>query len=593
MKLKNEIAGILSLKSLVFVLACSLIYYFYVKRSITHQVRTHLESIAEHKQKNIESFLDKRLEELTLLKSLSVIEENLHFYHRSDEQTFLHPLSNAIEEYARTISNVKRIHVANLEKTIIASTDSSFIGKKKHQLQKNKPNPYSGFYILNGDPILKLSTNVSHAGSDVGYITVEYFARELKEIAIDYFGLGETGETIIITKNIKGTPIYLMPLRFHKHGQYKKINLKADEASEKAISGQEGFFDDVYDYRGERVLAITRIIPKINWGIVIKQDRREGLANLAIIQQMSMWLALAAIVILVITSFIFANYLVRPITNLINTAVSISQGDLSKRVTINRKNELGILANAFNLMTDKITLAKDDLEQKIKALNESNDSLNRFAYIVSHDLKAPLHSITALSDLFLSDKKEHLDEEGKMMLEMLKLKSDHMQQLIDGILQYSRIGNCAGDDELTDLTKITENVIQNLNENKNIKFITDKLPILLINKTCIMQVIQNLISNAVKYMDKPEGIIHIKYFAEEKYHTFTVADNGPGIPSKYHNTVFEIFNTGSQEKTADSTGVGLAIVKRIIESYNGKIWIESTPGEGTSFYFTLPINEKS
>lgn len=226
----------------------------------------------------------------------------------------------------------------------------------------------------------------------------------------------------------------------------------------------------------------------------------------------------------------------------------------------------------------------------IKEAESINCELEDFAYIVSHDLKAPLRGIKTLVDWISTDYEDKLDTEGKEQLDLLSSRVERMHNLINGILQYSRIGRMKEERVRVDLNKHVPEIIDMIAPPENIAItIENKLPVVECEQTRVCQVFQNLLSNAVKYMDKPEGRIKIGCIEENGCWKFSIADNGPGIEEKYHHKIFQIFQTLSARDDFESTGVGLTLVKKIIELYGGKVWIESKVGQGSTFFFTLPM----
>lgn len=242
---------------------------------------------------------------------------------------------------------------------------------------------------------------------------------------------------------------------------------------------------------------------------------------------------------------------------------------------------------------EQIRKLNAELEQRVQQrtaeLEAANKELTSFAYIVSHDLKAPLRGISRLAHWLVEDYADAFDEKGKDMVELLIGRVKRMDNLIDGILEYSRVGRIASKDEEVDLDRIVRDVIDSIAPPEHIWIlIENELPVIISDRIRIAQVFQNLLSNAVEYMDKPDGKITIGCVDEGSYWAFSVADNGPGIDPKYHEKIFQIFQTLTPRDIRESTGIGLALVKKIVELYGGKIWVESTVGQGSAFYFTLP-----
>ncbi|MDO9033935.1 MAG: ATP-binding protein [Methanoregula sp.] len=226
--------------------------------------------------------------------------------------------------------------------------------------------------------------------------------------------------------------------------------------------------------------------------------------------------------------------------------------------------------------------------QLIHELENANNELKDFAYITSHDLKAPLRAIGSLSQWLYTDYNDKFDEEGKVQLDLLVNRVNRMQNLIEGILEYSRVGRTREENETINLNMLIQEIIDSLSPPQNISVVIDTpLPTIYFDKTRIRQVFANLIGNAIKYMDKPQGEIHIGCMQDENNWKFSVKDNGQGIDKKYYDRVFQIFQTLHARDEVESTGIGLTIVKKIIEMYGGKIWIESELGTGSTFYFTI------
>ncbi len=232
---------------------------------------------------------------------------------------------------------------------------------------------------------------------------------------------------------------------------------------------------------------------------------------------------------------------------------------------------------------------EEEMKQVLKQLESTNKELKDFAYIVSHDLKAPLRAIGSLSSWIATDYADKLDDDGKEQLKLLLNRVERMHNLIEGILHYSRISQ--GEEELKeiDLNVLVTDVIDFIAPPDNITIkIENRLPTIECEETRITQVFQNLLSNAIKYMDKPKGTITISSMDNPDHWKITVADNGPGIDEKYFDKIFQIFQTLKARDEFESTGVGLTVVKKIIEMYDGTIWLKSQVGEGSQFYFTLP-----
>jgi len=232
---------------------------------------------------------------------------------------------------------------------------------------------------------------------------------------------------------------------------------------------------------------------------------------------------------------------------------------------------------------------EDRVRQRTAQLEAVNAELKNFAYVVSHDLKAPLRGIMRLAAWLGDDYADAFDENGQEMLELLGDRVRRMDSLIDGVLQYSRIGRTEDAAQSIELAPLAEAVIDSLDHPAHIQIdVQPGLPTVSGDQTRIIQVFQNLLGNAIKFMDKPDGRIEITYQDAGAYWQFRVSDNGPGIEPKHYERIFQIFKTVAPEEHSANTGIGLTIVKKIIEFYGGTIRVESRLEEGSSFIFTLP-----
>jgi PAS domain S-box-containing protein len=249
-----------------------------------------------------------------------------------------------------------------------------------------------------------------------------------------------------------------------------------------------------------------------------------------------------------------------------------------------RKNEVGVPIG-FVVISKDITESKATEEQLLKSYQE----LEQFAYITSHDLKAPLRAIERLASWIEDDNQDILDEQSKKNLILLRKRTHRMSNLIDGILQYSRAGRTDLDLHQVNSRDLLREVIDSLDLNKKfIITVADNMPTFTAAKVPLSQVFANLLSNGIKHHDKKAGKIEIGVTDVGNFYRFYVKDDGPGIEAEYFEKIFQIFQTLKSRDELEATGIGLSIVKKIVESQKGKVFLESTVGEGSTFYFTWP-----
>jgi len=229
------------------------------------------------------------------------------------------------------------------------------------------------------------------------------------------------------------------------------------------------------------------------------------------------------------------------------------------------------------------------LESTVRELKRTNKELQEFAYIAAHDLKTPLRGIGTLAEWLSTDYADKFDEQGQKHVKLLAERAKRADKLVDSILQYSSAGHAREEQEQMDLNTVLSEIICKIDPPENIEItVENKLPVLMCKKTHISQVFQNLLSNAIQHMDKEKGQIKVGCIEEESFWKFSVADNGPGIDRKYFKKIFKIFQTLSPPDKTESTGIGLSVAQKIVKLNGGKIWVESNPDEGSSFFFTLP-----
>jgi len=229
------------------------------------------------------------------------------------------------------------------------------------------------------------------------------------------------------------------------------------------------------------------------------------------------------------------------------------------------------------------------LERYATELERSNHELDQFAYVVSHDLRAPLRAITNLSTWIEEDLGGMLKDETRRQMDLLRSRVHRMESLISGILEYSRVGRVRSTVEEVDVSTLIREVVGDLAAPPGFRFKTGAdLPVVLTEKMRLAQVLSNLIGNAIKHHPRDDGEVEIRVEETADHYEFAVRDDGDGIAPEYHEKIFVMFQTLQPRDRFESTGMGLAIVKKIIEDLQGRLWIESEPGFGATFRFTWP-----
>lgn len=323
----------------------------------------------------------------------------------------------------------------------------------------------------------------------------------------------------------------------------------------------------------------------------------------------------------VIFTFLFSTSITKPIRSLTEVAHAISQGEIWRRANVKTADEVGELANSFNQMTtdlinsrEEVQKAKEHLEERVeeatkeikktnldlttrsKELEKVNLELDRFTYTVSHDLKEPLRSIETFTNFLLEDYSDKLDDEAKDFLKRISASANRMKNMIGDLLTLSRFSKMESSFESIVPETIIKSALKRIEpiiSEKNVQIkIADDLPIIYGDKVKLVEVFYNLISNAIKYNNREKPIIEIDQPMPQPAKdevVIYVKDNGIGIEEQYYEEIFKIFKRlHTREEYGGGTGVGLPIVRKIMDDHNGRVWLESKVEQGTTFYLAFP-----
>ncbi len=310
--------------------------------------------------------------------------------------------------------------------------------------------------------------------------------------------------------------------------------------------------------------------------------------NLKSLKRTTLYFCLSLLACGLGVSIIIAKRITRNITILDNAVKAIAKGSEDVRVYVTSNDEIGELGKAFNQMVDNLHISKTELVNYSNQLKKQNEELNQFSYLVSHDLKAPLRAIFKLSEWLEEDLGVNLPVESKKHLETLKGRVFRMEALINGLLEYSKIGRLNFQSEKTDTQHMLKEIIEILDPSSTSTIIVgSNMPHFKTKKILLYQVFSSLISNALKYNDNTP-VIHIDVEEIDHFFHFTVADNGMGIDERYHEKIFAMFQSLIARDKVEGTGVGLSIAKKSVEDVGGTIRVQSEPGKGSKFVFTWP-----
>ncbi|MBK5214990.1 MAG: HAMP domain-containing protein [Flavobacteriaceae bacterium] len=356
---------------------------------------------------------------------------------------------------------------------------------------------------------------------------------------------------------------------------------------------------NIFEYTnqgGKRVIAAVQPITNTQWWVLVELSEQTILETSTSFLH---WISIIGGILIAVGIFIawlMSRNITRPLHKLTEAASAIAGGNYSSLVEVDRSDELGKLARAFNIMAVQVRNAQQDMEGKIiertAELETANKELESFSYSVSHDLRAPLRAVNGYAQMLHEDYGTKLDEEGKRIIETIRNNAIKMGTLIDELLAFSQLGRKEVQRTKINMNELVESVLIDMDKSfaHKAEIKIGKLHQMEADYGLLRQVMLNLISNALKYSSKKEHPI-IEIFSEEKQGeiVFSVKDNGAGFDMKYYDKLFGVFQRLHKQNEFVGLGVGLAIVQRVITKHAGKVWAEGKVNEGATFNFSLTI----
>jgi signal transduction histidine kinase len=363
-----------------------------------------------------------------------------------------------------------------------------------------------------------------------------------------------------------------------------------------ALAGQQGvaqFFDPIE--RDEKLGAYVTI-PDTGWAVVYIVPTHIAFAPMNDLARNIALIAAALAAFLGLIGVVIMRQIVRPLGELTLAAGSIGAGDFTPRIEVKTGDEVEQLADAFNRMSAALSDKEAQLRQRAEQLEAANKELEAFSYSVSHDLRAPLRAIDGFSRVILEDYTDKFDGEGKRVLNIIRDSTQKMGLLIDDLLAFSRLGRQEMRFWEINMDKLANAVFEELKstaQERKLQLNLKTLPTAYGDRAMIRQIFVNLFSNAVKFTrPKKTAIIEVGGRVEGDENIYYVKDNGVGFDMQYVNKLFGVFQRLHSASEFEGTGVGLAIVQRIIHRHGGRVWAEGKVDEGAAFYFTLPTREE-
>jgi len=524
-----------------------------------------------------------------------------------------------IDRVQRSFPEITSIYVADVEGEQIARTGTGKLENVSRiwsfQVARGGDELVSDIYLkpVTSEPMQTITLPIIDNGAVVGILSADICFTRIMVSVMDIY-IGRTGNVVVVADN--GRVVAHTRMK-----QVPELDLSRLPVVEAVLAGEEGTMKGYTDELGRQVLGSYMPIRELGWGVLIQRPLADIDAEVGQLRTTIIWVTIAAVLLAVLAGWLMSRQIAKPIGQLASASKRVAQGDLSTPVDVKSSNEIGVLANSFNQMIVSLKKSRgelqqwgEELERKVEErtadleqrgqeladtnvrLEEASQHKSQFLANMSHELRTPLNSIIGYTKLILDGLEGDINEEQKQDLHTVYNNSKHLLELINGLLDLSRIeaGKTVLSYEAFTISDLLSEVIpgmEQLAREKGLALtysVTPDIDNLYADKAKTKQVLINILGNAVKFTN--EGSVKLDVAETDNDFVFSVTDTGIGIKEEDLGAIFESFKQVGPAQIAgyEGTGLGLAISKQFIEMQGGRVWAESEPGKGSTFSFTLP-----